>query len=161
MSIIDEMLGLSLKELEWNHMVWRAVVVFVTALLLIRLTGMRTFGSQSAFDAVLSITIGAVLSRCMTANNPFFPTIVAAATLAVCHRLVAALSRFDSVNTILQGKPVQLYGNGQFHSKMFKRYSISEKDLHRALRENGQVSLDRVDQIWYEVDGKISVIKKA
>jgi uncharacterized membrane protein YcaP (DUF421 family) len=160
MTWIGDVLGLELHELEWHHMVIRAVVVFMLAMVLIRVTGMRTFGTQSAFDIVLSITIGGVLSRCITGHYPFFPTLAAASTLAVCHRLVAALSRFDTMNIILQGKPICLYSHGQLQSRMFKWYSISEKDLHRALREHGMLDLSQVDEIWYEVDGKISVIGK-
>ena len=160
MSWIDELLGLSLHELAWHHMVIRAVIVFALAIMLIRVTGMRTFGTQSAFDVVLSITIGGILSRCVTGHYPFFPTLLAAATLAVCHRGVAALSRFRIMNKLLQGRPVCLYSNGQLHSKTFKWYSISEQDVHRVLHEHGLESLDRVDKIWYEVDGKISIIEK-
>jgi len=160
MSWIDELLGLSLKELAWHHMVIRAVVVFVLAIVLIRITGMRTFGTQSAFDIVLSITIGGILSRCVTGHYPFFPTLLAATTLAVCHRLVAALSRFEVVEKLLQGRPVCLYSNGKLHGKMFKWYSITEGDLQRVMREHGLEDLSKVDKIWYEVDGKISIIEK-
>jgi uncharacterized membrane protein YcaP (DUF421 family) len=160
MSSIDDLLGLTREELEWNHMVLRAVVVFILAIILIRVTGMRTFGTQSAFDIVLSITISGVLSRCITGHYPFFPTLLAATTLAVCHRLVAALSRYGPVNKVIQGVPVCLYSGGKLHGKMFKWYSISENDLHRVLREHGLENMDKVDKIWYEVDGKISVIMK-
>jgi len=157
---MNDLLGLDLDDLRWNHMVVRSIIVFLYAMLLIRVTGMRTFGTKSAFDIVLSITIGGVLSRTITGHYPFFETLLAALTLALCHRLISYLSCFPIIKKITEGEPVCLYENGMLKQGKLRRYSIKEDDIIRALHETGIETLSDVTKIWFEVDGKLSVIKK-
>lgn len=51
------------KDLNPLQAVMRAVVVFLLGLLLVRLSGRRSFGQRSPFDYVVAILLGATLSR--------------------------------------------------------------------------------------------------
>jgi uncharacterized membrane protein YcaP (DUF421 family) len=158
---IDKLLGLSSYDLEWYQMVLRAVVVFTIALIFIRTAGMRSFGTQSAFDVVFNITTGAVLSRCITGHYPFLPCLLAALTLALLHRLVAFLAfHFKTIHKLAEGDAIPLYKDGVSQEKNLAKNLIHEKEVERALREQNQDSLKDVKSIWYESDGKISVVKK-
>jgi uncharacterized membrane protein YcaP (DUF421 family) len=44
--------------------------------------------------------------------------------------------------------------------KNLSLHSIHRSDLDRTLREQGIDNYENVKSIWYEVDGKISVVKK-
>ena len=142
-------------------MVVRAIVVYAVALAYIRIAGMRSFGTSSAFDVVVTITMGAVLSRSITGHYPFFPCLITAAVLALCHRLIAFLNfKVDAVRRAAEGKPVLLFREGLFAEKNLSLHSIHRADLDRTLREKGIDDYNKVKSIWYEVDGKISVVKK-
>jgi uncharacterized membrane protein YcaP (DUF421 family) len=161
MQWLDHILGLNAEELEWYQMVLRAIVAYVAALTYIRIAGMRSFGTSSAFDVVVTITMGAVLSRTITGHYPFFPCLITAFVLAFVHRLIALVS-FKSrvVRKLVEGNPVLLFSNGLFVEKNLSLHSISRPDLERTLREEGIDNYDKVKSIWYEVDGKISVVTK-
>jgi len=156
-----DLLGLDAKDLEWYQMFTRAFIVFVTAIAFIRIAGMRSFGTQSAFDVVLSITLGAILSRCITGHYPFFPTLATALFVALLHRIFAWLS-FSSkiINKLTEGEPIILYRAGKKNEKNLARHSIPEKDLMQALHEENIDSYENVKAIWFETDGKISIVKK-
>jgi uncharacterized membrane protein YcaP (DUF421 family) len=158
---LDNILGLSAEELEWYQMVLRAVIVYVVALAYIRIAGMRSFGTSSAFDVVVTITMGAVLSRSITGHYPFFPCLVTAFALALCHRLIAFLSyKSSKARKVVEGSPVLLFTEGLFIEKHLSLHSIHKEDLDRTLREEGIDNYEKVKSIWYEVDGKISVVRK-
>jgi len=67
----------------------RAVLVFFAALALLRLSGARTFGSNTAFDMVVKIMLGAILSRAVVAASPFGGTLLAGLAFVLLHRGLA------------------------------------------------------------------------
>src|ERR1700716_2149739 len=103
-------LGLHVKELQFYQMALRSIIVFVVALAFIRVSGMRTFGTQSAFDVVVSITLGGILSRCITGHYPLIPSLGAAGLLVLLHRLAAFLTyRSRTVSRLIEGDSILLY----------------------------------------------------
>ncbi|MEI9918472.1 MAG: DUF421 domain-containing protein [Bacteroidota bacterium] len=136
MEWLDKILGLSAHELEWYQMVLRAVIVYAVALVYIRIAGMRSFGTSSAFDVVITITIGGILSRTITGHYPFFPVLLTAFVMALCHRLIALLTfKSDKARIAAEGKPVLLFTEGSFVEKNLSMNSIHRTDLDRTLRE--------------------------
>ena len=157
-----DLLGLDVKELEWYQMALRAIFVFIFALILIRIAGMRTFGSKSAFDIVLSITLGAILSKAIVGHYPFFACLIAAATLALTHRLIAFLSyRNFFINKFTQGDAIPLFKNNKKLKHNMRTYCITDKELIQALHKENIDDFDMVKTIWFEANGKITVVKKS
>lgn len=87
-----------------EQMILRAVIVFVIAVVLARIGSRRFMGRSAAFDLILGIMLGSVLSRAITGQSPFFPTLGAAAALVAMHTLVAVLAyRFHWFGTLAKG----------------------------------------------------------
>lgn len=158
---ITDVLGPDQGEVLWYQMALRAFVVFLVALGMIRLAGMRSFGTQSAFDVVLSITLGAVLGSSITGEAPFFPCLGAATLLALLHRGIGHWSaRNKLIGHLTEGDPVLLFSSGKKFRKNMMLQGISENDLKQAIHESNLDDFDKVKTIWMEPDGKISVVKK-
>jgi len=156
-----DLLGLAAKDLEWYQMLTRTAIVFSLAMIFIRLSGMRTFGTSAAFDVVTSITLGGILGRCIMGHYPFFPSLGAAAFLVVLHRLVSfGAARNKTFSHIVGGESVLLYREGTKLHKQLKKYDITDKELVKAIHEENMDNFDKVKSIWLEPDGKISVVKK-
>jgi uncharacterized membrane protein YcaP (DUF421 family) len=161
MLLLIDLLGLHEKDLEWYQMFTRTIIVFITAIAFIRVAGMRSFGTQSAFDVVLSITLGALLSRCITGHYPFFATLGTALFLALLHRSSAWLAYGSKkMNRILEGDAVLLYKDGIKIKKNLSLHSISDNDLLEALHEEGLEDFKKVKIMRLEPDGKISIVKE-
>jgi len=141
----------------------RAVVVFVYGLLLLRLSGRRTFGNFSALDVIVSIIVGSALARAMTGSAPFAGTLAAAAVLVVLHVLLAKLvARSSSLSRIIEGQPVRLAQAGRLDDVARLAAMISEADLSGAMRQhglNGLSDISKVDAVVLEPSGRISVLK--
>src|SRR4051812_40574033 len=107
-----DLLGLNAKDLEWYQMVIRTIIVFIIAIIFIQIAGMRTFGTKTAFDVVVSITLGAILGRCITGHYPFFATLGTAMFLAMLHRFFAWISyRNKFLSKTIEGESQLLYKN--------------------------------------------------
>lgn len=157
-------LGLDLqpKDLGMGQMALRSVVVFLAGLAMVRLGPRRFLGQHSAFDALLWIILGSVLSRGINGSAPFFQTLGASALLVAIHWLVAWLA-YESgiVGRIVKGRPIPLVLGGALRRAAMRFTAVSEHDLLETLRVKGKTPrLDSVDEAYVERSGQISVLVK-
>jgi Predicted membrane protein len=150
------------KELNALQMGDRAFVMFFITLLLIRVAGMRAFGQKSAFDMIIVIMLGAILSRSITGASAFFPTVVAGFVLAIVHRVLALISIYnEAIGAIIKGNKTVLYKNNKVIQKNMISCSVSYKDLQEEVRLIlNETTMDNVEEIFMERSGKISIVKK-
>jgi uncharacterized membrane protein YcaP (DUF421 family) len=139
----------------------RTVLIFFYGLLLLRLSGRRTFADWSAFDIILSIIIGSSLSRALTGGAPLLGTLAAAAVLAALHVLLGHLVAYSKTfSRIIEGGPIELGAGGQIDHRARRHSMISECDIREALRARGIEDERDTRRIVLEASGAISIIKK-
>ncbi len=161
MQFIYELFGQD-QDLSILQMSLRAIVIFFIALMLIRFTGMRVFGIETAFDTCIIIMLGAVLTRAIVGASPFLPTIIASVCLVTVHKVIAVISvKNQLLSHLVKGIPYSLYKEGKLNDKNLRKCLISFGDLMEEVRlKLNQNSLDNIEEIFMERTGKISVIKK-
>ncbi|WP_439881481.1 DUF421 domain-containing protein [Pontibacter sp. MBLB2868] len=159
---LDTVLGLGDDSLNWWQMSIRAVLVFAAALLIVRVGNQRIFGKNTAFDIILGIIYGSVLSRAITGNAPFFPTIVAALVLVLLHRLFAILAYHTSFfGNVIKGRPKMLVKDGELQEDVMETNSVTRHDLEEAMRIKGGIDdIKDVERACLERSGDISIIVK-
>ena len=140
----------------------RSAVMFIAALLLIRLAGMRPFGKGEPFDQIIAFLIGGILSRGVVAATPFVPTIVSMIVIILVHKLFAKLSIYNKwFGAKVKGEKVLLYRDGTFLKDNMHRVNITEHDIMEDLRLEVQLgNLDKIQEAYMERTGKISFVKK-
>jgi uncharacterized membrane protein YcaP (DUF421 family) len=137
----------------------RAVLVFAYGILLMRLSGRRTFGKWSALDIVVSVIVGSTLSRVLTASVPLWPTLAAMALLIALHWAAAkASAKSEWWSRLLEGQPVMLSTDGKIDERARLSYSISRIDLLEALHQKGLTSIEQTSFITIEPNGKLAVV---
>jgi len=137
----------------------RAVLIFAYGLVMLRLSGRRTFARWSALDLIISIVVGSALARTMTGNAPLGGTLAAVAVLVVLHIAFSiAVARSAWLSDIVEGSAVTLGRGGAVDEEMRKRHYISSEDLTEALRRQGVERIEDTKAIYLEANGKISVI---
>ena len=156
-------LGLEAERLTLWHMALRAVVVYVAALIMVRLGEKRFFGKNSAFDIILGIVFGSVVSRAINGTAEFFPTLGAGLALIGLHWLFAFVAfRHSRFGTLIKGSPRTLVEDGKILWDALRASDLSEDDLRSALRLQANLeNLEEIRQARLERSGNISVIKKA
>ena len=159
---MQDVAGIGVEQLTWWEMMLRAVVIYVTAVVIVRLGDKRFMGKNTAFDVILGIILGSVLSRAITGNAPFFPTIAAAAVLMAAHWLFAVTSfHLSGFGGFVKGRERILVRDGELQWDAMRKSHITQNDLETALyssgggREPSDVKIARLER-----GGDISVVPK-
>ena len=161
--LLQTLLGISTepKELTFLQVSVRGVIVFIATLVMVRLSSKRSLAEKTAFDAVLVVIIGSMLSRAINGSAAFFPTLGSGFVLVLLHRLfgiTAYYSHFFGI--LLKGKPVMLVQNGSLQRKNMLWNHISEHDLQEDMRLEAKTEdLSKIKTARVERSGDISFIK--
>ena len=153
-------LGLESKEINALQMGLRAVVVYVVTVLMVRLAKKRFMGRATAFDVILGIMLGSIVSRAVTGNAPFLPALVASAVLLVMHWVISASAlRWHTFGGAVKGHSEVLVRDGQIDWTAMWRAHMTEHDLWEDLRGKNISNLEQVAEARLERNGQLSVIK--
>lgn len=141
----------------------RALVMFAVALTLLRLSGMRPFGKGSAFDNVIIILLGGILSRGVVGATPFFSAVAGGVAVMAAHWIFAWASfHWRGAGKVVKGRETLLYKEGKFFEENMRREKITHADILEELRIKMQLnSLEEVTEVYFERNGEVSFVKKS
>lgn len=159
---IRDLIGVVQEDLTFWQMALRALIIYITAVTLVRIGDKRFMGKNTAFDVILGIILGSVLSRAITGNAGFFQTIGAGMVLVALHWTFSVVTfHYSRLSTYIKGTDRKLVEDGEIIWENMRKSHIGENDLMSALRSNGQVlDVSEVKVAHFERSGDISVIKK-
>jgi uncharacterized membrane protein YcaP (DUF421 family) len=161
---VEGLLGIGQDSMDLSipNMALRAVVVYVAALAMVRIGEKRFFGKNTAFDLILGIIFGSIVSRAITGQSAFFPTLTAALMVILLHWFFAMVAfHVHPFALWIKGTSRVLVQEGEIQWDAMRKSHIGKHDLMTALRSEANIdTLDKVQEARLERSGDISVIKK-
>jgi len=136
---------------------------YFSLLLTLRISGPRTLARTNVFDFIVSVAIGSVFGRILTAKEvALVEACVAFALLAVLQYAISWLRvRSRRVAALVDGEPSLLFFGGAYARGPMRAARIAESDIQEAVRAKGLGSLEEVEAIILEAGGAISIIRKS
>lgn len=136
-------------------------LAYTALVLLLRVTGKRTLAQMNAFDFVITVALGASFGRILTARDvALTEAITAFGLLVVLQFAVAWLQvRSRGFANVVTAPPTLLYFQGRVLHHALRRERLTEAELQTAVREHGVGSLDQVEAVVLESDGRFAVVK--
>lgn len=146
----------------WWEFALRGVIVYLFLLVFLRLTGRRQTGQYAPFDLVLLLILSNAVQNSMNAgDNSLVGGLICAATLLLCHALLAQLTyRYERVAAWVDGTPQVLVQAGQVDLRCMRRELLTADDLAAALHAGGSLHLHEVERATLETNGTITVVLK-
>lgn len=163
MAFLDVLLGLDAepRELTFGQMSMRAIVIFASALVMLRVAHKRFFARRNALDVLLTLVIASTLARAINGNAAFLPTIGVGFLLILVHRGVSwAAARSEAIARLVKGSPTRLIEQGNVDLRTLRRHDLSLPDLEEDLRLNGVDGPEAVRRATLERNGEVSVLKR-
>ena len=154
-------LGMEPKELTFLQVSIRGLIVFVTTLVMVRLSTKRSLAEKTAFDAVLVVIVGSMLARAINGSGPFFPTLGGGFIVVIIHRLFGLTAYFShGFGILVKGKAEVLVQNGMLCRRNMVWNHISQHDLEEDMRLDAKTEdLSKIKIARVERSGDISFIK--
>ncbi|SDS08200.1 DUF421 domain-containing protein [Jiangella sp. DSM 45060] len=141
----------------------RAAVVFVILWLVLRVSGKRQVTQLSAFDLILLVTLGDLISQTVLQEDlSLTGGTLAVATFALLSILLSWLSwRFKRSRKVFEGEPTVVIKDGHVDDEVLRYERLPIDDVLEAAREHGIRDLGDVDLMVLETDGTFSVFTRS
>lgn len=154
--------GIDPKEFTLPQLLLRALIVFTTMYVMIRIAGRRFMAQKNALDVVLAFLVASMLARAINGSAAFWANIALGFVVAIVYRLMAwAVSKYSFLGGWLKGRAIDVVVDGKVRSGLLHRHHVSLHDLEEDLRLNGNVGdPSTVKLARLERSGDISVERK-
>ena len=138
------------------------VLAYASLIILLRVSGKRTLTKMNAFDFVVTVALGSTLASVLLSKDVTLSDgILAFSVLIFLQYVVTWLSvRSKSFSNFIKSEPRLLFFQGEFLQKAMRSERITENELIAVARKNGISSLEEVDAMILETNGKVNVIEK-
>jgi uncharacterized membrane protein YcaP (DUF421 family) len=146
-----------------GFVVLSTIAMYLTLLVAVRLAGRRTIAQLSAFDVIVTVALGTLLSSTVVSPEPSYAqATTAVATLLALQVTVAAVRRRSrAAQRLLEFEPEVVVRDGELHLPTGLGTSqLSEGELRSRLRQQGVFDHEELAVVILEPSGRISVHRR-
>lgn len=140
----------------------RTLLIYLTVVVGIRLTGNRQLSELTPFDFVVLLLLSESVQQGMVGQNQTLGgAFVSAFTLLLANRGVSEWrQRSKRLRLLIEGAPVVLIRDGQMHYRVMRREQVTKQEIESAMREQGVTRFEDIVLATLETDGAITILTK-
>lgn len=141
----------------------RSILLFVSAVVAMRLMGKREIGQLQPYELVVVIMIAELAATPIgDVGSPLLYGILPMAALVICHGLISYFCMVsEKFRTVMCGQPTVLIRDGVICEKQLREMSVTLTDLMEDLRIGGIMDPSEVGMAILETGGQVTVFPKA
>lgn len=150
----------------WGGII-RIVIVGIPAyaalIFILRLSGKRSLAQMNAFDLIVTVSLGSILSTILLSNSvALVEGITALSLLLFLQFIITWLSvRFTPFRKLVRSEPSLLYHNGTFLEEAMMKQRVSRDEVLQIIRAKGTDGMSKVGSVIMESDGSFSVLPES
>lgn len=140
----------------------RTVILYIFAILSIRVMGKRQIGELQPSDLVITLLISQIISiPIQDTDIPLVNTIIPI-LLLVGFEILTSVFNMKSIKfrSFMQGNPVVIINDGNLNQKLLKDLRFTLDDLLESLRQKDVFDISQVQYAIVETNGQLSVLLK-
>ena len=143
--------------------VFLSIASIVVMFLLTKLMGNKQISQISMFDYINGITIGSIAAEMATSEfTDAAKPLIAMVTYGVVVTLISfAVNKSIKARRVLSGKSLIVFDNDRICKKNLSRAKLDINELLTLCRVQGFFSLDEVQTIIFESNGRLSILPKS
>ncbi len=142
------------------NLIWKTLLIFVVATVLLRLGGRKSISQLTIPQAVIMFSLGTLIIQPVTGHGlwtTFFIAAILVASLIVTELIELS---FDKSESFITGKSVVVIENGRLSEKNLKKLRLTVDQLEALLRQAGITAIADVQYATIESNGQIGYTLK-
>ncbi|MCO7174793.1 DUF421 domain-containing protein [Sporolactobacillus kofuensis] len=141
------------------NLIWKAVLIIVCGIFLLRLLGRSSISQMTTSHTVIMISIGTLLIQPIISNRNIWLTFVLASILVLTLIIIELIQmKWDFTEALITGRSKIVIENGALNQKNLKKLRISVDDLEMSLRQNGIEKITDVQWATIEPSGQLGYL---
>ncbi len=142
--------------------IFRAALAYFLLVFMVRIVGRRPGKQMNPFEFVLIFFIGGLaLTFTVADDRSLTNAFTQIMTIGLAHYvLVVVRQRFPRAARLLDGTPLVLLANGEWHTEVMRGMLIDPDDVMTSARDKGIASLDSIAYAVLERNGEITIVRK-
>lgn len=139
----------------------KAAIMYVVALVGLRLTHRRTLSQWTAIDYAAAVALGAIVGRTAIAGDQSVAVGAAAlVTILAAHYLLALARRRPRIARLVDHGVRVLVDHGRVRHDELRRCGLTESEILAQLRQQGVGSLHELRYVLYETKGDLTIVRE-
>lgn len=141
----------------------RAVIIYITVIVAMRIMGKRQIGELKPHELVITVLVSQVASIPLEDNSMPLANMFVPILIFVSFEIIVSIISMKSLNfrNLIQGRPMFVIKDGKIDEKQMKRLRFTIDDLIDAIRQKDVFDISTVQDAIIETNGSISVLQKA
>lgn len=141
----------------------RTLILYFSVLFIMRLMGKRQLGELQLSELVVAIMVSDLAAIPMQSpETPLLNGLIPILTLMICEIVLSFLTlKNKGLRHLVIGLPSHVVADGKIVIRELKRLRYNVDDLLTQLRINGYPDLSRVQDVFLEANGDLSIVPKA
>ena len=139
------------------------VLTYVAMLMVLRVAGPRAISKLSAHDLIVTVALGSLVATIpLQSSVTLARGVVIIAMFLALQRIVKFLNRrWPMVRAVTRSDPTLVVYDGRMLEDRARAAHLPPGDIRAAVRSAGLVSLQQAFAVVLEIDGSLSVIRRA
>lgn len=135
-----------------------SAAMLLAIIVVVRVSGLRTFSKMSSFDFAVTLAFGSVLAAVALSGSSLVDGMTAVVTLIGIQALIAHGRNRWKLGRLVDNEPLLLMRDGEVIPANLQRARVTPDDVRAKLREANVRRYDDVDAVVLETTGDISVL---
>lgn len=137
----------------------KAAIMYVVALVGLRLTHRRTLSQWTAIDYAAAVALGAIVGRTAIAQDQSVAVGAAALiTILAVHYVLTLARRWPGISRLVDHRVRVLVEHGRIRHDRLRRCGLTESEVLAQLRQQGVGSIEEIRYVLYETKGDLTVV---
>ena len=145
-----------------GHVALRVAIVYVAILAILRLVGEQALAKMSAYDLIVTVTLGSLVASIPLEHDLALTDGLAAIVvfMGLQELIRFGQARSRRVRAVVVEHPRLVVWNGEILVERLKRWNLTEREIRAAVRRTGLAHVEDAQAVVVENDGEWSVVRR-